>query len=465
MNKIYQRQGHQIQVKSAFLWMFTACFIVWQLGVLFYSGAAMSLWGRTPVPLLAEDTTLIIGGGYIASIIFICLFPRLTVYAERVVLPVALTAAILMLFPFSPPVLAALFYIEVFGCVFSIGCMASLASHLFTLDTIWRDAIIGLSCGGLAIALLQNDFIEVSFTAFTLFSLLMIIAMTLFHFLIPARIDIPFAGPDNPVKMPKILFWGTWMLNAFSTLLICLASSFAEGFMHGVSIFYLSGAALTLLAGYLRRRFGGYSLKIFSSYFMLTVAGFVLAAFSLQFTGIRLLATVLLGFVAVLANLWIFYCAVAFKFYPTRFIGAMGAAQGLILALIHSGLLAALRHNTTLLYSLYAVLAIGMMLCYYFLEPYFTYALARSKKAKAPLPAEHDKDKAKEDPFRELSEQERVLAGFILRGYTESVIAREMNITLNTQKSYRKNLYAKLDVHSKRELFELANKPRGSNAP
>ncbi|MBE6349102.1 MAG: helix-turn-helix transcriptional regulator, partial [Spirochaetaceae bacterium] len=34
-------------------------------------------------------------------------------------------------------------------------------------------------------------------------------------------------------------------------------------------------------------------------------------------------------------------------------------------------------------------------------------------------------------------------------------IAKEMNITLNTQKSYRKNLYTKLNIHSRRELFNL----------
>lgn len=458
MNKllpIYEKQGYQIRISSSFLWMFTACFIVWQLGVLFYSGTTMSLFGRTPIPLIEEDTTLIIGIGYIASIAFICLFPRKTVYAERIVLPAGLIATVLMLFPFSPEVLTILFYIEAFSCVFSIGTMASLASHLFTLETTWRDAIIGLSVGGILIAVLQNDFFPVSFTVFTLFSLVMIAALMLLHFLIPAKIEVPYVSRENHVQMPKILFWGTWMLNAFSTLLLCLASSFAESFTHGVSIYYISGAVLALLAGYLKKRYGGYAIKIFSTYFMLTIAGFILAAFSMQVPQIKPIACILLGFVVVLANYWIFFCAVAFKFYPTRFIGAMGAAQGLILALVHSGLLEVFRENAALLYGLYAVLAVLMMLCYYFLEPYFTYAWQQTKKTKETSELENGD---KNNPFSALSEQERILADLILRGYTESIIAREMNITLNTQKSYRKNLYAKLDIHTKRELFEMANK-------
>lgn len=61
------------------------------------------------------------------------------------------------------------------------------------------------------------------------------------------------------------------------------------------------------------------------------------------------------------------------------------------------------------------------------------------------------------NPFYDvLSEKERQLAGLILQGYTESTIAATMGITVNTQKSYRKNLYNKLEIHAKRELFELA---------
>ncbi|MDO4553129.1 MAG: helix-turn-helix transcriptional regulator [Bacillota bacterium] len=435
--------------------MFTACFIVWQLGVLFYAGTTMSLFGGTPFPLAGKEVLLIIGAGYLVSIAFICLFPRKTVYAERAVLPAAFAAAALTLFPFSPEVLTILFYIEIFCCTFSIGTMASLASHLFTVDTTWRDAIIGLAAGGVLIAALQNDLFPVGFTAFTSLSLVMIAALSLFHFLIPAKIRTPYAGADHRVKMPGILFWGTWMLNAFSTLLLCLASSFSESLPHGVSIFYLSGGAFALLAGYLKKRRGGYSLKIFGTYFMLAVVGFILAAFSPQIPQTGPFACILLGFVAALANFWIFFCAVAFHFYPTRFIGAMGAAQGLLLALIHSGLLEALRNDPPLLYGLYAILAALMMLCCYLLEPYFTHAWAQSKKADETPSAGDEK---KESPFGALSEQERILADLILRGYTESAIAKEMNITLNTQKSYRKNLYAKLDLHSKRELFELANK-------
>lgn len=59
--------------------------------------------------------------------------------------------------------------------------------------------------------------------------------------------------------------------------------------------------------------------------------------------------------------------------------------------------------------------------------------------------------------FDSLSEQEQILVSLVLDGHTESSVAKMMNITLNTEKSYRKNVYSKLNIHSKRELFDLAN--------
>jgi len=67
-------------------------------------------------------------------------------------------------------------------------------------------------------------------------------------------------------------------------------------------------------------------------------------------------------------------------------------------------------------------------------------------------------DALDENSFDKLSPQELRLAELILQGYTNSEIAKEMNLTIGTVKGYRKNLYSKLQIHSKKELFELAQK-------
>ena len=54
--------------------------------------------------------------------------------------------------------------------------------------------------------------------------------------------------------------------------------------------------------------------------------------------------------------------------------------------------------------------------------------------------------------------QETRIAELILMGYTNTEMASALNLTVDTVKVYRNNLYSKLQIHSKRELFELAQK-------
>lgn len=446
------RQGKQYRVSSGLLLMFSAPFIVWQMGIIYFSGTTMSLFGRTPIPLTEGDTTLVIAAGYIASIIFLSLFPRMAVWAERLLLPAALAATALMLLPFSPGVITVFFYISAFVCVFSIGTMMSVAAQHFTVDTCWRDGIISMSVGGLLISILQNDLFSVSFTAFTLLSVVLIALLSVLFFIIPARIEADFVEKKNRGSLPGILFTGIWLISGFSTLLICFAASFAESVKGGVSTIYLSAAATALTLNLIRKRFGSGSVRVYGMFFAISVFGFVLALVSPSLPAAGIISCVFMGFVVMLANMWVFFAAAAFRIYATRFIGAIGAGMGLALALLHSELLELLRGNLPLLYSLYAAISMALLLVYYFLEPYFTYAW---KKQGGQQTADRPKQPAA--PFAGLSEQEGVLVSLVLEGHTESSVAKMMNISINTQKSYRKNVYAKLDIHSKRELFMLAN--------
>lgn len=163
--------------------------------------------------------------------------------------------------------------------------------------------------------------------------------------------------------------------------------------------------------------------------------------------------------------MWFFFSTSAFEIYPSRFIAAIGTGIGLVLALVHSVILESFRENLSILYYVYLVISIFLMILFYILEPYFIYSwkktiedkkLSQSKKQSS-IYTEEKKENAKIEllGMEKLSVQEQNLAKLILQGYSESEIAKEMNITLNTQKSYRKNLYTKLNIHSRRELFNL----------
>lgn len=463
-SKLITKVNKQYKIGSPLLLLFSAPFIVWQMGVLYFSGNTMSLFGRTPIPLTGSSTALVIVAGYASCILAVLLFPRKVVWMERALLPCALIATLLMLYPFSAAVVTALFYVSAFVCVFSIGASMSVAAQHFTVETTWRDGIISMVAGGTLIAVLQNDFFEVSFTAFTVFSVLLIIAQTVFYYLIPSKIEVTYVSRENKVKMPRILFFGIWLISNFSTLLICFASSFAESVRGGVSIIYLSAAAMAILLFILRKKLVARAVRVFGGFFALSVFGFVLAFLSLSLKVFQPVACVLLGFAVVLANMWIYFGAVAFRVYPTRFIGAIGAATGFAIAMFHSALQSGLRDEIPVLYGIYAALSVALLLIYNFMEPYFIRVFQKDREA-PPAPAAKSSaipdmsalhpPEAAPHAFDVLSEQERILAGLILDGHTETSAAGIMNISLNTQKGYRKNLYSKLNIHSKRELFEL----------
>ncbi len=404
----------------------------------------------------------VIAAGYIVSILFLCLFPRKAVLVERILLPVSLAATAATLFPLPGGVIAVFFYIETFVCVFSISVMGSVAAQQFTPDTAWRDGILCTSVGGMLVAVLQNDIVKVGFTVFTLLSVLLIAGVTVFFYLIPEKNEALYVRYENGVrthKMPAIVFVGLFLLIGFSTLLLCFATAFTEKLSGGVSVMYISAAVMVLVLAFIRKKLGGRSIRLFGGFFMIAVLGFVLAIVSLSVPILGLAAAVMLGFAVVLANMWMYFSAVAFGIYPTRFIGAIVAAQGLLIVLLHSGLLALLRNNLPLLYGIYAVISVALMLVYHFLEPYFIYAWEQKcTAAEASTEAASNAEpisKTDRNSLCILSEQERNLAELILAGYSGSSIASQMNITMNTQKSYRRNLYAKLDIHTKQELFEI----------
>lgn len=262
-----KKEKHQYRISSSLLLLFSTPFIVWQMGIIYFSGTTMSLFGRTPVPLTQEDTTLIIAAGYILSILFLSFFPRKAVWAERFLLPVALLATILMLLPLSPQVITVLFYISAFVCVFSIGTMLSVAAQHFTVDTTWRDGIISMTVGGVFIAVLQNDLLKVSSTAFIILSVLLVAMLTTLFYMIPAKIETPFVTREDKTKMPKILFFGIWLISGFSTLLVCFASSYAESVPGGVSTIYLSAAVMAVVLYLLRKKLGLKSIRVYGVFF------------------------------------------------------------------------------------------------------------------------------------------------------------------------------------------------------
>ncbi len=118
---------------------------------------------------------------------------------------------------------------------------------------------------------------------------------------------------------------------------------------------------------------------------------------------------------------------------------------------------------------LFVVYALAMLLMYLTRRPVQAGAASEDgtaapapavPAAEAPTPAEADADyfagRADElaDEFR-LTPREREIALLLARGRSATFIAEELSCSPSTVRSHAKNIYAKLDVHSKQELINL----------
>ena len=461
--KTMKTTNTQITVKNFALLCFSAAFSTWQMGVIYFSGTALSLWGRTPIAVDQSIMTIIIAAGYLLSIVTICLVPRFMVIVQRLVFFIALLAMVGIIISSNPVTSLGFFYITAFCCVFAIGGMASIAAHLFTIETTWRDAILGMVFSGVAIALLQNDFVQFNFSIFMGCSIILVVGLLIFHLKLPAKINVPYASKLSGHRKPLIPYIGIFLMVLFPTMLLLMATSVAETVPHGVSTMFLSAAVLAVVLQVTKVKLKILSGKDYSGFLMLTPIGFVCAIMADYVPTFGLVACVLFGFSVVLSNLYLFFLATGFSLYPSRFIGAQGTALGLGLALLHSMVLEVFRNSIPLLYGIYLFISVILIIVFHFLEPHFMYIWRQEREVGGekselnPNADTQEQQKPEMEPmfYKVLSQQEGNLARLILEGYSEGQIAKEMNISLNTQKSYRKNLYSKLDIHSKRELFKL----------
>lgn len=90
------------------------------MGVIFFSSTALSVNGKTPLPVNADYTSLVIVAGYILSALVLGFFAKHAVNVMRGIMIISLISSVLMYFSFTKTVLVLLFYIEVASCVFMI---------------------------------------------------------------------------------------------------------------------------------------------------------------------------------------------------------------------------------------------------------------------------------------------------------------------------------------------------------
>ena len=493
-NILMENQGKRLHIRLPLLLCF-ALYGSWQMGIIYFSGTAASIGGRTPVPMDVGNLSLLVAAGYLLSIAWLVFLPSRTVWAERGAAIAALASAVGLYLPLPAPVPAVCYSFHCLCCVFMVGFETSILVNLLSEKSVLQYLTLAYPAAFGTVAVLQNDFLPIPFGAFRLFILIALSLMLVFFFKLPARVWPAYVKKEDGLVFPRRYFAGLVLLGAMGALIVLLGSAVAENVEHGLSVLY-GFAAIGSLSVWVFWKYGSITpIRMGSVLACISALGFLLSvvAQAVQIPLLSLAACAMLGAGYFVCNLSMYYGLVMMKRCPSRFIPPVIIGSCLLAMVLHTFLLELFRNNLNTLYAIYLAIAVAMVILYLALEPYLIHSFGRGASPEPAFQAAGDgpepelREPAAAGPavaeteagpaapavavepetaetlaaactFDALSGQEFRLAELIMQGYTNGEMAGLLKLSENTVKYHRKNLYAKLHIHSKRELFALAKR-------
>jgi hypothetical protein len=353
-----------------------ALYCAWQMGVGYFSGDTLSLNGRTPLPFHVDGgiITASIAAGYVLSIVFMLVFPRLVVWAERLTGAMALLSAVALFLPLTNETLAVLYYVQCFCCLFMIGFESAIIINLFSEKTAIKYALVAYIPAQILVAVLHNDFFKIPFSVFRVFTVIALALMLVFFFKLPAKTWPRYVKKADGIVAPKMLFAGIVLLTVLGNFIVLFGNAIAESTPHGLAVLYLSSAVFALAVFLLWKRRNITPIKSGKILVAISAMGFIASVVSQYIPGLSLIACVLLGAGIACCFLNPVFGIIIAKQYPSKWITPAIIGFSFVTVFIQTALLDALRENLTVLYVVYLVVAVGMVILYLLLEPYLGYS-------------------------------------------------------------------------------------------
>ncbi len=480
-----------------------AMFCAWQMGFIIFMAPTLALDARTALPISMDDVTLLIACGYIFAIVFMILLPRYVVWAERITALVALFSVIGLYVPFSPEFLKMLIYIQIFCCCFMIGFETFIIVNLFNEESVIKHLTLAYAAALFMVAVVQNDILPVSFSMFRVLSIVMLLMMLCFFFRLPTN---PACYPryvtkaDNMVR-PRKLFAGIYVLIFISCIMMLAGPAAVAHIPNGVSLSYLTDTLAALLLYVFYKKFNIHPIRFVSVFIGCSVVGFLFLFLSADFPALAYPACLLIGFGFMPCQLLPMYGFILMKQYPSRFISPAIMGIAMVTVLIQSGLVELFRNTPNMLYLAYVVITVVLTMLYLQLAPYLLYTMQKCIPEQAEttveiveenviisnaeesaietantdvsLESEPSELQSSQQESSELSEtapsevdellarltkREREVLDLISCGYSNGDIAKLLFISEHTVKDHTKNIYRKLDVHSRHAAAQIVNR-------
>jgi len=427
-------------------------FTIWQMGFIFYMGPTLTVDGKTPLPVDMDNTTTLIAVCYILNILWLVLIPGKYVYAARAGVVIALISNIGLFLPLTADMLVLLLYIQCFCCCFIIGFETATMVFLLSEKTTIMHLLLAYPIGYIIIAILQNDIAAIPFSWFRCGIVIMLIMLIYFYFNLPANVMPQFVRKSDGLVFPKRLYYGVYGLVLLACLFGVIGPAATAEITHGVSFMYIFAALTGVTIYYIYKKHNIHPLKSVSFIIMTGTIGFILLFFSRYIPALGLPACGLIGIGLISCALLPLFGVVLNKQYPSKYIPAVIMSFAVVAVLISSGMLEAFRDDINKLYMSYIAIVVVMAIIYLQLAPYMLRALNEKISGLAEAPEEVPQQ------LTSLTERELEVADLISRGYSNRDIAKMLFISEHTVKDHTKNIYRKLEIHSRFELLALINR-------
>lgn len=449
-------------------------FSFWQMGFIYFMGPSLTINGRTPLPISMDNISILIILGYILSIAVMLIIPHKVVTAARISVIISLLSAAGLFFPFSDDVLKLLIYIQVFFCCFMISFEIFIIINYFSEKNAITHMTLAYGIAVMLIAVVQNDFLPITFPFFRIITVTALILLSIFLFKVPSKKEycpVYVKKSDNATKPMKLLS-GTYIFCFISSLMAVSGPAISGEIKHGVFITYAIDALVCITMFILHKYLRIHPFRLISACLSIGGIGFLLMFAAKDLPALAFISCTFIGIGMVPCQMIPLYNIVLMKTYPSRFLSPLTMALALVAVLIQSSMVELFRSSPSMLYLVYAIVMVALVIVYLQIEPHFLYNIKKkipeAQKSEADIKSKEENTEApvtepepqENDILSVLSKRELEVVDLIAGGYSNSDIAKMLIISVHTVNDHTKNIYRKLNIHSRYELTALVNKLR-----
>ena len=473
---LFENQKKRLQQP---LWMLIcfAMFCFWQMGFIYFVGPSLTIDGKTPLPIDMDNATSLIAVCYILSILWMIFLPRTVVWTQRITTGIAIAAAAGLFLPMPEDVLRLLIYVQIFSCCLMIGFETFIMVNYFSEESNIKHLTAAYGVAVLMIALLQNEFLPISFPTFRYIMLAAIILLFVFFLRMPAGKEAQprYVKKNDALTAPKAVMFGGCVLVFVASLMAVSGPAISGEVQHGVFITYLVDALSSFAVYLLYKKTNFHPFRLIPILIGLGGLGFLMMFVSTYVPVMAYIGCALIGFGMVACQILPLYGAVMMKSYPSKYISPIIIGLALVAVLVQGSMVEIFRTAPTMLYLVFAVIMAVLVFIYTQIEPFFLFTLRRHIVDDAISTAEYEKkgvpavspnscltspDTDTEDILSVLTEKEKEVAELICLGHTNADIAKLLFISEQTVKTHTKKIYPKMGVHSRLELAAVVSKQR-----